>query len=414
MRDRVLLVAVSAIVLLGAGALAAGPFFGSWTAEIGLSPQTPVFTSFSSTLELGIHLGFLDLSSTSDFIFTGWLWEELNLGAALGPFDFRGTILLEPQTGSFLYAQGVAAVDFSPLTVRLYSAMVGPTYPGGINWGSVFELYGELLGGDVSLDSLTLLGASLDGISFTQTSSYGPAKLLTKTYPTDPTIDGPDVCFSGEVITFKALAFGCLGLEAVTTFGQTGFESQELELSFLHLFGIPIDLTLDYVFTVQSASRTFTPSLETDYGCLRVYSEFLGSGGTITGLAIYGVEFEATISGSTLRSISNLDTVDYVITTPEYGSIVELKATADTYGHLYYPQSYWEIVSFTTGIEAGGCRFSFSVDTFFGTSTGLLFDWGMSKMGATVEIGHLFSVTTGITVASIGFTEWSLGVGVHW
>ena len=414
-RDRVLLVAVCVIVLGSVAALASGPFFGSWTAEIGLSPQqTPVFSSFSSTLEVGLRLGFLEFSSTSDFIFSGWLWEELDLGAALGPLTFRGTALFEPQTGSFLYAQGVVTLDFSPLVFRLYSAMVGPTYPGGLNWGSVCEVYGELLGGDISIDSATLLGADLSGISFTQTSSYGPSKLLTRTYLTDPTIDGPDVCFSGEVITFKALAFGCVGFQGVTTFTQTGFQSQEFELAFLHVFGIPLTVTLDYLFALQTASHTFTPSLETDFGCVRIYSELLGSGGAITGVAIHGVEFRATFFGSTFRSISNLNTTDYVITTPEFGSIVESKTTADTQGHLYYPQSYWEIVSFTTQVQAGGCVFSFHVDTFFGTATGLLFDWAMSDMGVTVGLGDLFFVTTGITVAEVGFTEWSLGVGMHW
>ena len=162
-------------------------------------------------------------------------------------------MLFEPQTGSFLYAQGVLAFDLNPVVITLYSAMVGPSHPGGLNWGSVFDLYGELLGGDISIESATLMGADLDGISFTQTSSYGPSQLLTKTYLTDPTIDGPWVCFSGEVVTFKALAFGCIGFTSVSTFSEMGFESQEFELVFLHLFGIPLDITLDYVFTAPDA-----------------------------------------------------------------------------------------------------------------------------------------------------------------
>jgi hypothetical protein len=415
-RDRILLVAACVVILAGGVCLGVGPFTGSWTVEVGLAPQqTSVFSTFSSTLDVGFRLGFLELSSISDFIFSGWLWQEFGMDAAVGCVSFDGMMLFEPQTGSFLYAQGVLAFDLNPVVIAFYAAMVGPSHPGGLNWGSVFDVTCELLGGDISVESATLLGADLDGISFTKTSSYGPSLLLTKTYVTDPTIDGPWACFSGEVVTFKALAFDCIGFTSVSTFSELGFESQEVELVFLHLFGIPLDLELDYVFTLQSASHTFTPAFETEFGCLRVYSDILGSGGLITGIAIYGIEFEVTVAGSTFRSISNLDTTTYVITRPEYGSIVEPKSEADAEGHLYYPQSYWEVISLTTEVPtAGGTTFSFAVDTFFGTATGLLFDWAMTEMGATVAFGQLFSVTTGIVVDTTGFIEWTVAITFCW
>jgi hypothetical protein len=415
-RDRILLVAACVVILAGGVCLGVGPFTGSWTVEVGLAPQqTSVFSTFSSTLDVGFRLGFLELSSISDFIFSGWLWQEFGMDAAVGCVSFDGMMLFEPQTGSFLYAQGVLAFDLNPVVITLYTAMVGPSHPGGLNWGSVFDIYGELLGGDISVESATLLGADLDGISFTKTSSYGPSPLLTKTYVTDPTIDGPWASFSGEVATFKALAFGCIGFTSVSTFSELGFESQVFQLAFVHLFGIPLDITLDYFFSLQTASRTFTPSLESDFGCLKVYSDVLGSGGTITGVAIYGIEFKATVAGSTFRSISNLDTTTYVITQPEYGLIIEEKSEADAEGHLYYPQSYWEVISLTTEVPtAGGTTFSFTVDTFYGTATGLLFDWAMSEMGATIAFGQLFSVTTGIVVDATGFIEWSVAITFCW
>ena len=338
-------------VLLGAGAcLAAGPSLtGSWTAEIGLSPQqTMPFSSFSSTLEVGLCIAFLELSSTSDFLFDGWLWQEFGLSASLGYVSFDGLMLFEPQTGSFLYAQGVLGFDFSPIEIKLYSAMVGSSISDEWSCGYVFDLYGELPGGIASFESAIFLGADLSGITFAasqttnQSPSYAVWNLLTKTYTTDPTVDicytSYGLCFSGAQFTFKANVFSCVEFTSITTFACTGFESQEFELSFVHLFGLPLTLTLDYFFSLQTASHTFIPSLETDYGCVKVYTNVLQDGAKITGIEIYGIAFQANFAGATLTSISNLDTSQYVITIPEYGLIVEPLSLATEEGHLYYPQ----------------------------------------------------------------------------
>ncbi len=417
MKARVIIISVVFILALSGAALAAGPFSGSWEMEIGLSPQqTKPFSAFSSTLDVGFTLGFLTLKSSSDFIIDGWLWQEFGLCASIGFITFDGVILFEPQSGSFLYTQGILTFDFDPFVLRWYSAMTGADSPYGLNYGHVLNLYGEVLGGAFSFESSTFFGADLSGISFTQVSSSTTPSLLTKTYKTDPTISPVtcNLCFSGEVLTFEASMFGCIDLTSTTTFASTGFESQEIELVFKHLFGVPLNLTLSYYFSLQTASHTFVPSLETDYGCLRIYSHLLGSGGTITGLEIYGVEFSATLGGTTIRSISNLNTTDYVITLPEYGSTIELKSEADANAHLYYPQSNWEIISLTTEIPPSGWGVTFSADTLFGTSTGLLFDWDRTDMGISVSVGGLFTFSTGITVDTTGFTEWTIGIRLRW
>ena len=407
---------VLAFVLLGATAsLAAGPFTGTWTAEIGLAPlQTMPFSSFKSTLDVGLHIGFVELSSSSDFILDGWLWQEFGLSAMLAFISFEGQMLFEPQSGSFLYAQGVLKFSFYPVVLSLYSAMIGPAVPGGPNYGYVVDLYGELIGGVASVESATFIGADLSGISFTQTASTTTSTLLTKTYITDPTIDSGQICFSGEELTFKATTFGCIDITAVTTFGKTGFTSQEIELSFLHLFNSPLNITLNYVFSLQTASHTFTPSLETDFGCLKVYTDLLGTGGQITGIEIYGIELSASYAGTTFRSISNLNTTDYVITTPAYGSIIELETDAIHNAHLYYSKDYWEIISLEVTTPGMGGTYTFSVDTFFGTSTGLLFDWGMTEMGVAISFGSTFSVSSHIVIDTTGFTAWKIGMSLSW
>ena len=403
-------------MLLGATAsLAAGPFTGTWQAEIGLAPlQTMPFSSFTSTLDVSLHIGFLELSSTSDFILDGWLWQEFGLSASLAFISFDAQMLFEPQSGSFLYAQGALKFTFYPIVLSLYSAMIGPEVPGGPNWGYVADIYGEFLGGAASVESATFIGADLSGISFSQVSSSTTSTLLTRTYKTDPTIDSGEICFSGEELTFKATTFECIDITSVTTFGKIGFISEEIELSFLHLFNSPLNITLNYVFSLQTASHTFTPSLETDFGCLKVYTDLLGSGGQITGIEIYGIEFSASYAGTTFRSISNLNTTDYVITTPAYGSIIELETDAIANAHLYYSQDYWEIISLEVKTPGMGGTYTFSVDTFFGCSTGLLFDWGRTDMGVKISFGSTFSISSHIVIDTTGFSAWKIGMSLSW
>jgi hypothetical protein len=395
--------------------MAVGPFSGSWDVEIGLAPQqTRTFSSFSSTLDVSFCVGFLKLSSSSDFILSGWLWQELGVSVDPGWLGFDTVALFEPQTGSFLYVQSVLEFDFYPIVMRLYAAMIGPDVPGGPNYGGVFDLYGELLGGLASFESATFLGADLSGITFTQTASTASSDLLSKTYLTDPTIDIAALLFSGEEFTFSVCLFGTVQLTSITTFSQIGFESEEIELVLSHLFGSPFNITLDYLFTLQTSSHTFTPSLETAYGCVRLYTAVEHIGGYITGLDIYGIAFEAAFEGAKFTSISNLNTVDYVITTPAYGLVVESLETALEEGHFFYPQEYWEIVSLVVETPLAGCGVTFSVNTFFSASTGLLFDWAKSEMEVTAAFGGFFSISSGIVVDLDGFTEWTISMAVTW
>jgi hypothetical protein len=403
---------IVAVLFCAVSVLGSNGFTGSWQAEIGLSPQqTQPFSAFQSTLDVGLCMSFLEIASISDFLFDGWLWQELDLTVALGGLRFDGQILFEPQTGSFIYAQGIASVEFPPITVSLYAAAVGETLLQPTNYGYVFDVYGEILGGVMSFESATFMGADLSGITFTAATSQ-QTSLAKKTFLTDPTIDPLPVGFSGQEVTFSASAFYCVELMSLTTFSKTGFVSEQIELSFVGLFGLPLSITLDIVYSLQTKSYVFTPSLESDYGCLSIYTNLLGSGGLITGVEIYGIAFEVTLAGATLTSISNLNTTDYVITTPAFGFVVESLVDAIDEAHLYYPQEYWEIVSLVVDVPPIGCGFSFSVDTFFSTSTGLLFDWAQSKMGVTLSLGTSVSISSAITIDTTGFTEWMIGFEV--
>jgi hypothetical protein len=390
-------------------------FTGSWEAEIGLSPQqTQPFSSFQTTLDVGLHLEFLEIGSISDFVIDGWVWQEFDLLAELGFVRFSGELLFDPRSGAFIYVQGLFSLGYSPLVFNLHGAIVGATQTESANYGCVIDIRAELLGGLFSFASETYLGADLSGITFTASSAESDSPLLSRTYLTDPTMAPPSMMFAGEKLTFAGTAYDCVGLTSVTLFTGAGFESESLKVEFLHLFGLPLNLGFETVFGLQTKSYVFTPYLETDYGCVSFYTTVLWDGSSISGLQIYGVAFEATIGGATFTSISNLDTTQYVITTPAFGWIVESAADALAEGHAHYPQDYWEVVSLVVDIPPPGSGFSFAVETFFSTSTGLLFDWAETTMGLTLALGSSVSTSSTITVDATGFTEWTLAFRVAW
>jgi hypothetical protein len=405
----VLIIAWTLAVLAGEG------FTGSWEAEIGLSPQqTQPFTAFQTTLDVGLHVGFVTAKSISDFVIDGWVWEELSLLADVGLLAFEGTLLYEPQSGSMVYAEGVLSLCYAPMVVSLYGALRSATQSDSAKYGYVLDVKGVLYGGTFWFESATYLGADLSGITFTATGSASNSTLLTKTFTTNPTIGSAMAMFSGEHVTFGGTLFGCVTLTSLTSFTEDGFDSETMTVEFLGVLGLPLTFSLDLVYEIDEKSYVFTPSFETDYGCLSIYSNIVQSGSTISGVEIYGIGASITVWNATLQSISNLDTTKYVITTPEFGSIVELKDDADAGGHLYYPQDYWEILTLVVNIPPLGSGFSFSVETFFSTSDGLLFEWAKSTMGISLALGTSVLTSTSISVDATGFTGWALAVQVRW
>ena len=404
------------VLLFSASVLAADGLTGSWHAEIALSPnQTNAFSAFQSTLDVGLSLSFLEISSISDFLFEGWLWQEIDISAALAGVTFLGQMLFDPQTGSFLYGQAILAVEFPPIRLSLYGAVVGPTTSQPSNYGYVFDIYGEVLSGMLSIESATFIGADLSGITFNAAATQTDSSLISKTFLTDPTIDSPPLAFSGQEVTVYASAFGCAELMSKTTFGKLGFDSQQFQLTFNQLFGIPLQFSIDFLYTTQTKSYVFTPSLASDYGCLSLYTALILDGSsTITGVEIYGIGFTCTFPGATITSVSNLNTDDYVITTPGFGLIVEPLATAVAEGHLFYPQDYWEVVSIVVDIPPVGCGFTFFADTFFSTTSGLLFDWVQSTMGLSLSLGTSVTVSSSIRVDTDGFQEWTVMFDLVW
>jgi hypothetical protein len=133
------------VLAVALGGFASGFFTGSWEATIGLAPQqTQPFTTFESTLDVGVSVAFLTLHSVSDFVIDGWVWEELGLLADVGLLSFDGHMLYDPQTVSMRYAEGILALRAGPLTATLYGAVTSATQSESANYGYVLDIRGQV------------------------------------------------------------------------------------------------------------------------------------------------------------------------------------------------------------------------------------------------------------------------------
>ena len=91
MNARYVILGIIVVLCCAGTALGSDGFTGSWQAEIGISPQeADPFHSFQSTLDVGLSLSFVTVSSISDFLFDGWLWQSFDLQADLSIVHFDG------------------------------------------------------------------------------------------------------------------------------------------------------------------------------------------------------------------------------------------------------------------------------------------------------------------------------------
>jgi len=300
------------------------------------------------------------------------------------------------------------------ITLAAHGAVTGETQTDSANYGWVFSVHGDIVPGALRFESHTFIGADLSGITFTASTSETDALLITKSFMTDPTIDLPPPTFSGQQFSLHACLFGLAEFDGVTSFTADGFDSQQIRVRLLRLLGLPMVMSFEFTYTLQTKSYTFTPSLETEFGCLSVYTHLLRDGSTITGIEIYGISFRFDVRGASLISVSNLDTSEYVITLPSFGLTVEPLGEAIASGHIYYPQEYWQMIALEVDVPPYGSGFSFLVRTFFSTSTGLLFDWAESTMAVTLALGSSVSVSSAVTIDTTGFSNWALSAQVSW
>ena len=315
------------------------------------------------------------------------------------------------------------------MELGIYWATLSEAVLGGPANGAVLRLAGSVGGCDIV--SLTELGARIrdeefDGITIVHVDTG-----LSKSYVTNPLVatQTGSVCvggLTGQKVTISGLSFGCID-DLTTTFYMSclsGFEWVRFEVEGIctGLSWLTLDLAL--TFQLQTKSIVITPSVVlADCVCIDTYLDIrtradddtlYGSFTSITGISLYGVEVSYTWQGGTFRALSVLDTGRYVLTTPEYGSMIASLADVVANGYSYYPD-YWEMYSIA--LTQDGCcggLTGFLVNTYFDKDSTGIFDWALTHVEAEFAINPILFLTGLIELDTAGVNRFGFGFEVGW
>jgi len=420
-----------AILLFGGSvqSLSQDVFSGSWFADMTLSSvQTNPVTAFASRLDAAITLAPLTLAARSDFSTSGWLWQSFSFSTDVAFFSIQSDLLFLPDPWAFAYGGGYAKIDFGVVWAVYHLGFVGSVFTGGIPHGSVFEIGASL--GPLDFRSLTYFGATLDGILFTQTSSYIACDPCTRVSPANseryyeilPTQTG-SLLFTGQEITFIGRLGGDILLTSSTVISPIGFESQEFNAEVWSIAGFPIifDLTLRY--EVQTKSLQIEPQF--GFGNRDCYGQVLmelitqDNGTLITGFSLYGLDLHIETPYFAFRSLSLFDTDRFSLYQSDGYSLtdvwVENAGSAGTCGTAGQELTeYWEVMGFAVYRGDPSCSsLTFIALNFFGNTTSA-FDWMQTQFKAIYSPMRDFSLRTSLTLDSSGISAWKLGISIAW
>ena len=418
-----------AVVVFGL-TLLAGPFSGSLTTELLLDPDPNLaFQSLDSVFTLNYAFcGFLS-SSESEFYLLGYIWQGFGLTGGLGAFNVQADLLFGPSTADFIYAQEIITASIAGVEVGFYWATLSDAVLGGPANGAVLRLAGSVGGCDIV--SVTELGARIrddefDGITIVHVDTG-----LSKSYVANPIVatQTGSVCvggFTGEKVTISGMSFGCIEDLTTTLYVSclSGFEWVRFEVDGIctGLSWLSLDLALS--FELQTKSIVLTPTLVLgECACIDTYMEVLtdapdntiyGAFTSLTGFSLYGLGFTYSWQGVTVKELTVFDTGRYVITTPDYGSVIESLAAAVDNGHEYFPE-YWEL--FSIEVTQDGCCGGITellVNTYFERDSGGIFGWGMTHVEATFAVNPTLSLGGEIEVDTTGLTQLGLRIEISW
>ncbi len=429
MTKRTLVATIIIITLVGLTLLGDSPLSGSWTSEFTFKPNGDFFEfirSLDSTLIVDYTLDGHSATSTSQFLLLGFIWQEFEATGMLGAFSYQANTLFGPSTADYIYSQFIGSVSIAGVDMGLYFAQLSDAVLGGGADGFAIRLAGSV--GSVDVVSITEMGAKIADADFDGITIVHAGSGLERSYLVDPVVFGQG--FTGQKVTVSGLSFGCVS-DITTTLYITcaGFDFIKFEVDTIDV-GLSW-LTLDFDLTFQTTVKTvgLTPALVLgDALCIDVYAEVLtdapvGTNTTntiydaynsITGIAIYGLGFSYSWDGITVKELTVLNTGRYVITTPEYGSVIEEIVEALDDGHEYYTE-YWEL--FSIEVVSDGCCGGTNrllANTYFNKNETALFGWGMTYIEAETAINATISLSTQLEVSTDGVEYLGFGVKASW
>jgi hypothetical protein len=376
------------LLILGLGAWAfAQEFHGNFDISVSLDPATGTLQDLAGTCELSGTWQHLTLGSVFDFEEMGLTWFLGTMGFDVGVAGLSADALFGAIDVAFLYGLVTGRLTLGGADFYFYYVMADPDVDGVFDQGALFRAVAFLPGG-AKFESLTMFGADMEGISFTQLG-------VDKVYEFDVSPQAGSsgyLTFTGEKLTFTGLAFGCATLDTETLFTKAGFEHQ--------LFSFTVDTAsvlsfeVDILFTVQTKTVTITPIVDLSYGCVYVYTELeVQNQITITGLTVYGIKIVGKFGNTTVTELMSFDEVN----------------------HDLVLDPYWE--QFTVEITQPACcggSAVFRVDTYFEEGSSHIFDWGRTDFYLQVPVAAVFTLWSEMAIDPTGLVEWSIGCTFKW
>jgi len=416
MTRRIWMVAVLMIGLLGLALVAEGPFSADWEAGITFDPNGTFVSGLESIVDLGYTTGPVIWTSYSEFQLTVvYLWQEFGVTGHLGAFEVQGDLLFGPSTSDFLYAQAIASLPFAGVDVGFYYASLTDAVLGGPADGAALRLAGSV--GALDIVSITEMGARIEDDDFDGIDIVHAATGFHRHYTTDPVVPGQG--FTGEKLTASGWGFVCVeNVQTVVYFTSGGFDFISFELEDIALGISWLSADVEITYEVQTKSIALTPRVVVGDGLL-CFEPYIGircgaSLWEIDGIELGGLALACTWNGVTIKDLTVFDPGRYVITTEEYGSVIESLEDAIENAHDYYGQ-YWELLSIE--IVRSGCCGGVNrmlINTYFEEGSGGIFGWGMSYFEAKVGLSAAIELSGDLTVTPDGLESIGMGVRLHW
>jgi hypothetical protein len=423
MRTRawIAMILVVSVVSLG---VFAGPFLGRWSnaftfVDVG---SGLTFRDFESIFEFDYVFGDLRGTSFSEFYLPGFLWQGFGLTGSLGAFGVQADLLFCPLIQDFLYAQSIVGLSIGGVDIGWYWAQLSDAVLGGPADGGALRFSGSLVSFDIV--SITEFSARIKDEDFDGIQIVHAATGLSKSYATFP-ISLPQTgssrnAWTGEKLTISGFQFGCIENISATLYMScaSGFEWVRYEIEGIGSGLSWLDFAVGITFTLQTKSVIANPRLLLgESTCIDAYLDARGYADaptSVTAITLYGFGLTHSWNGVTVKELTVLDPSRYMITTPEYGSMIASIAEVVYNGYDYYPD-YWEL--FSIEVNQDGCcggLTSFSANTYFDESANTLFDWAMTHVEGKFAISSKLVLTGLIEVDTMGLDQLGVGFELIW
>ncbi len=395
--------------------LAAVPWSAEWTAGVTLDPGRTLLGGVESRLDLVYATGPILWTSDSEFrLGVGYLWQEFGVRGSVGVSEVQGDILFGPSTTDFLYAQVIATLRLAGADVGFFYAMLSDAVLNGPAAGLALRISGQVGGSEIV--SITEFGARIEDEEVDGIDIVHGATGLRRHYATDPVVVGEG--FTGEKLSVGGLGFGRVGnVKAIAYLAVDGLEFFAAKLEGVDLGIDGIETDLEFTYDAEAKSIAVTPSVAVGGGLLRVEPHlgvyFGARECEIAGIGLGGVALVSSWDGLTVRSLTVLDPRWFVITTPEYGSVMESIEDAVEDGDEYYPD-YWGLLSIEFVWDGCGGPERILVDTYFGRAQSGVSGWAMGSIEASVELSAVIDLSIDLAVTTCGVDRLGSGVTLRW